>query len=198
MRAKQLVRGNRARACSSRRWPRSSACRGGAITTFGPWPTFQRSASARTRCPRTRSGSNSAVSIQRRISRNRSRATPCRSARVSAMKSETAITRWAPVIAAAPGRRATVSGSCTVTTKGIPAVRAASVPHTAGPGAWAWTTAMRSSRMARASRPLLRQTAKRPSASSGSGRCVAPAAESSRRSVPPAEATKERKPRDRR
>ena len=72
----QSVRGRRARACSSSRWPRSPVRRPRHQHHLrDPRRCAQRSASARTRWPRTRSGSNSSGSIQRRTVRSRAGST---------------------------------------------------------------------------------------------------------------------------
>ena len=161
----------------------AGACNGGTSTTLWPWPMHQRSARARTRWPRTRSGSNWSESIHRRTTRSRSGATACRRAKPSARKSETAIRRSALL------RHDNSSASCTVAMNGIAAAWAAAAPFAVGSGPWAWIRDTRCARMMRASLPRLRQVAKRPAASSGSGRWVPPAAASSRSSWPPGEAT---------
>ena len=121
--ATQSVRGRRARACSSSRWPRSSGGSGGTRMTLRPVA----SASARPgpgrggRAPardRTRRGRSSAAP-----SAAAPASTSCAGGEPSATKSETAITRW-PRGPRPAGRRLT-RASCTVVTSGTPAARAA-------------------------------------------------------------------------
>ena len=118
-RATQSVRGRRARACSSSRWPRSSMRRRGTSSTLRPAPSAQRSARpgpggrARAR-GRTPAGRSSAAPFAAAPARP---AAPAASR--SATKSETAITR-SPRRSASWPAVAPTGASCTVVTRRAP------------------------------------------------------------------------------